>query len=321
MKYVLDEVLDVNINGDMQNIHIRSNAPEKDVVLFVHGGPGVPDRSWVMPKQSKYLADKCVMVCWDQRMSGKSYNSKNTGNHMTLDMMVEDMHGLVEYLKKRFNKEQIIFVGHSWGSILGVLYLQKYADTIKSYVGMGQFVNGPLNEKMSYDFVMDYAKEHNDTKAIKDLERIGAPVDGRYKGGIPDLNIQRDYMTKYGGGCYKEKESILKSVVMPFVTSGEYSIIKDFIKYYKGCYFCLNELWDQVVALKYDETVKELNTNVYLFQGDHDMNTPTVLAKKWFDELKAPYKEYVSFAESAHSPIKEEPELWAKNLIEKVLDK
>lgn len=181
-------------------------------------------------------------------------------------------------------------------------------------------MNGPENEKMSYDFVVNYAKEHNNQKALKDLEKIGAPIDGRYKGGIPDMNIQRDYMTKFGGGCYKEKESIFKSVIMPFVTSHEYSIVKDFMKYYKGCYFCLNELWDQVVALKYDEDVKEINTKVYLFQGDHDMNTPTILARKWFDELKAPYKEYVAFKESAHSPIKEEPELWAKNLIEKVLD-
>ena len=318
MKYLLDDKLFISVNGDKQHLHIRSNKPDSDVLLFVHGGPGVCDRSWVMPKQSKYLADHFVMVCWDQRMSGKSYKKENADKPMTIDQMVEDMHEVVEYLKKRFNKEKIIFVGHSWGSILGVCYLVKYPETIKAYVGMGQFVNGPENEKMSYDFVVDYAYKHKNNKAIRDLERIDYPVNGLYKGGLDDLMVQRNYMTKFGGGCYKEKENIFKSVLMPFVTSGEYNILTDTYKYTKGTFHCLEKLWPEVVSLEFDKTVKKLDVPVYLFQGDHDQNTPTMLAKKWFDNLEAPYKEYVPFHESAHSPIKEEEELWGKTIVEKL---
>ena len=178
MKYILDEKLYIDVNGDKQNLHIRSNKPNGEVLLFVHGGPGVPDRSWVMPRQSKYLADYCVMVCWDQRMAGISYNRNNADKDITINDMVEDMYAVVNYLRNRFNKDKIYFVGHSWGSILGVSYLMKYPETIKAYVGMGQFVNGDLNEKMSYEFVVNYAKEHNNKKAIKDLEKIGAPIKG-----------------------------------------------------------------------------------------------------------------------------------------------
>lgn len=319
MKYILDEIIDIPVNGDIHNIHIRSNAPDKDVVLFVHGGPGVCDRSWVMPTQSKYLADSCVMVCWDQRMAGKNYRKEKINEPMTIDEMVEDMHDVVCYLKDRFNKEKIIFVGHSWGSILGVMYLRKYPETIKAYVGMGQFVNGTVNEQMSYDFVVNYAKEHNDSKALKDLEKIGAPVKGLYKGGLDDMMIQRNYMTKFGGGCYKEKESIFKSVLMPFITSGEYRLIPDLYRYAKGSYHCLRKLWEEVVSLEFDNMATELEVLVYLFQGDHDQNTPTVLARAWFDNLKAPYKEYVPFKDSAHSPIKEEPQLWGELFKEKLL--
>ena len=186
---------------------------------------------------------------------------------------------------------------------------------------MGQFINGPLNEKMSYDFVVNYAKEHNNSKALKDLEKIGEPVDGLYKETWFDsMMVQRNYMTKFGGGCYKEKENIFSSVLTPFITSGEYHLIPDLYRYAKGTYHCLRKLWQEVVTLKFDETVKKLDVPVYLFQGDHDQNTPTVLAKKWFDELEAPYKEYVPFKESAHSPIKEEVELWGKTFIDKILN-
>ena len=57
--YRIDEVLDIDVNGDRQNLHIRGTDPANPVVLFVHGGPGVCDRSWVMPKQSAHLADAC----------------------------------------------------------------------------------------------------------------------------------------------------------------------------------------------------------------------------------------------------------------------
>lgn len=321
MKYLLDETLYIDVNGNQQNLHLRSNKPEGDVLLFVHGGPGVCDRSWVMPKQSQYLADHCVMVCWDQRMAGKSYRKKDTGMTITITDMVEDMHAVVNYLRTRFGKEKIYFVGHSWGSILGVCYLTKYPETIKAYVGMGQFVNGPENERLSYEFVLNYAKEHGNKKAIADLEKIGAPVGGLYgteETWFDNMMIQRDYMTKFGGGCYKEKESIFTSVLVPFVTSGEYSLLPDLYRYAKGSYFCLRQLWEEVVSLEFDRDVKALDVPVYLFQGDHDQNTPTVLAKAWFDALEAPYKEFVPFHESAHSPIKEEPELWGKTLVEKL---
>ena len=318
-KYALDESIYIPVNGDNQNIHIRSTNPENPVLLFVHGGPGVCDRSWVMPMQSQYLADRFIMVCWDQRMAGKNYRSSKASADMTLDQQVEDMHDVVLYLVNRFHQDKIYIVGHSWGSILSCLYLPKYPENIKAYVGMGQFINGPLNEKMSYDFVVDYAKEHNDTKALKDLAAIGEPVDGMYAGGLDALMVQRNFMTKFGGGSWKEKENIFKSVLVPFFTSGEYSLIPDLYRYYKGTFYCLEKLWPQVVKHKFDETVKKLDVPVYLFQGDHDQNTPTPLAKDWFDRLEAPYKEYVPFHESAHSPIKEEPELWGKTLVEKLL--
>ena len=318
-KYALDESIYIPVNGDSQNIHIRSTNPENPVLLFVHGGPGVCDRSWVMPMQSQYLADRFIMVCWDQRMAGKNYRSSKASADMTLDQQVEDMHDVVLYLVNRFHQDKIYIVGHSWGSILSCLYLPKYPENIKAYVGMGQFINGPLNEKMSYDFVVDYAKEHNDTKALKDLATIGEPVDGMYAGGLDALMVQRNFMTKFGGGSWKEKENIFKSVLVPFFTSGEYSLIPDLYRYYKGTFYCLEKLWPQVVKLKFDETVKKLDVPVYLFQGDHDQNTHTPLAKDWFDRLEAPYKEYVPFHESAHSPIKEEPELWGKTLVEKLL--
>ena len=320
-RYLLDERTAVEINGGTQYLHLRSNNMNAPVVLFVHGGPGVPDRSWVMPLQSPYLADACIMVCWDQRMAGKSYRNRNAGKKMTLPQQTDDLHAVILYLLNRFHRQKVCLVGHSWGSILSCLYLPLYPETVSAYVGMGQFVDGFENERISYEFVLDYAKEHQDAKAIKDLSAIGAPINGMYAGGFDALMVQRNYMTKFGGGCWKEKESIFRSVLMPFLTSGEYSLIPDLYRYAKGSSYCVRQLWPDIVHLNFNDSLKETAVPVYLFQGDHDQNTPVVLSRPWFDALKAPYKEWVPFHESAHSPIKEEPERWGTLLKKIVLSK
>ena len=84
-KYALDEIISIPVNGDTQYLHLRSTSEKNPVLLFVHGGPGTCDRTWVMPKQSPYLADACIMVCWDQRMAGKSYKKADADKEMTLD--------------------------------------------------------------------------------------------------------------------------------------------------------------------------------------------------------------------------------------------
>ena len=318
-QYAIDLNYRIDVNGDMQNIRVLSADENNPVILFVHGGPGVSDRCFVIPNQSRYLADSFTMVCWDQRMAGKNYRSANAGQHMTLDQQVEDLNAMVTYLCKRFCKDKIYLVGHSWGSILSCLYLPKYHEHIRAYIGMGQFVNGPENESLSYDFVCDYAREHNNKKALRDLARIGRPVDGWYEGGLDALMVQRNYMTKFGGGTYKGRQNIYASVLIPFLKSGEYHPIPDLYRYYKGTFYCLKELWPDIAKLEFDKTVTKLDVPVFLFQGDHDRNTPTELARAWFDALEAPYKEWVPFHESAHSPINEECELWGTTLKEKLL--
>ena len=48
-------------------------------------------------------------------------------------------------------------------------------------------------------------------------------------------------------------------------------------------------------------------------------NTPFEVAEQWYNGLKAPRKEWVWFEDSAHSPIKEEPEKWG-DAVMKFLD-
>lgn len=58
---------------------------------------------------------------------------------------------------------------------------------------------------------------------------------------------------------------------------------------------------------------------VYFFHGIHDYTVSYPLAKSYFDDLEAPQKGFYTFANSAHSPMFEEPERMNEVLCRDVL--
>ena len=200
MAYAIDTKETIVLGGVKQNIRIRSADFALPVVLFLHGGPGVCERHQVLQYQSG-LAETATMVCWDQRGSGLSYDKKSDPGTMTVSRMVEDAAELVDRLRLRFGKKKILIVGHSWGTLLGTLLAHRHPDGIAAYVGMGQYVTGDENEALSYRFVYGEAERRGDKKALRALEAIGAPVSGHYRN-LDDLMVQRNLMTKYGGGAF-----------------------------------------------------------------------------------------------------------------------
>ena len=310
-EYAIDTKETILLGGVSQSIRVRTADPALPVLLFLHGGPGVCDRHWVLKYQSG-LADAATMVCWDQRGSGLSYDKKAGTSVMTVSRMVEDAAALAELLCARFGKDKLIVVGHSWGTLLGTLLAHRRPEHIAAYIGMGQFVEGDRNEAMSYDFVLGVARERGDKKALEDLARIGAPVKGHYRN-LDDLMVQRNLMTKYGGGTYKGKESLMSSMVIPLLKSPEYKLA-DLKRYSDGAFSSLRALWEEVVDFNLLEEIPALAMPVYLTEGRHDQNTPPAIAEAWFAALDAPKKEWIWFEESAHSPIKEEPALWGETV-------
>lgn len=317
-EYPIDEHLEVPINGTTLDFRIRGTSAANPVVLFLHGGPGVCDRHFVLRDQAP-LTDVCTLVCVDQRGAGKSYTREQAKTEMDAETVVEDARICVEYLCGRFRKEKVYLVGHSYGSYLGVLLCQQHPRHIAAYVGIGQLADGAENERISYDFVWREAQKRGDKKAIAELKRIGAPKKGLYKS-LDDLTVQRNYMTKYGGAAHGESESIFRSMVLPVLRSPEYTLF-DLAKYARGAYYNLRELWKPVIGCNFIESVRSLDVPVFITQGRHDRNTPPELAKKWFDALDAPMKEWIWFENSAHSPIREEAALWNETIREKVLPK
>lgn len=66
-------------------------------------------------------------------------------------------------------------------------------------------------------------------------------------------------------------------------------------------------VWEEVVSSDLRQEVPEVRVPLYLLHGVHDRTCSYDLARSYAAAVAAPVKGFYSFAESAHSPIFEEP--------------
>ncbi len=313
--YAYDKEFNKRLNGYKQNFRVITEDTSNPLILFVHGGPGAPDRHIAIHAQAKNLVEAgYTMVLWDQRGAGKSFHpSILLDKDLCIDDCVEDAHQLILWLCKKYHQKKIILFGRSWGTVLGGLVCKKYPELIASYIAQGQFVDGTLNEALSYEYARANAQVAGDKKSLKKLEG-GAPVKGVYPT-TTGMSTQRNILAKYGGADWKDRGGYFTHIVKPMLTNDGYHL-KDIPKYAVGGVFLSTKLWPEVVSHDFRKEITELKMPCLFTIGRHDYNTPAPLALTWYQNLKAPYKKWVWFEDSAHGPISEEPEKWAKVVLE-----
>ena len=299
----------IELGGLEQTIYIRGRDISKPVILFLDGGPGTPE-SMAVKHFNGDLEKDYIVANWDQRGAGKSFSPFLSKEQLAPANFVADAVELSEYLRKRFNKEKIYLVGHSWGTIIGVYTVRKRPDLFYAYIGIGQMVNLHDNERISYAFTLDQARKRGDVKAIKDLEEIKDYYEIA-KWNYFDQIKQRGYLVKFGGVIYgRDSYDILYKIDL----KDEHSLF-DMVPFLLGSLKTVTDIWsDLFTTVKFDVTDTEFKIPMYFFTGSHDYNVPFELTEKYYKTIKAPKKGLVWFDKSAHMPNFEEPEKFMDEL-------
>lgn len=294
----------IEIGGVRQWLFIKGKSMNNPFLLFLHGGPGGAEwplvRKFNLPLENYY-----TIVYWDQRGAGKSFTG--TTPNMHVEQFIADTKAVTDYLQQEFLQTRVFVVGHSWGSLLGMLTAKKYPHLFEGFIGVGQFVSGKENEAISYQFTKDCAKQRKNKRAIAQLEQINQPhpygtidPDGKW---FNDLLIQREWLFRFEGCIYGESNRL--KWALPYFITPEYSWL-DFVKFLKGYYYSLRLMWPEIVKYNLFEQIPQMEIPCYFFIGKHDYNTPFELAQRYFEQLKAPRKELIWFENSAHHPMYEE---------------
>lgn len=161
----IDETTYVDIGGQEQYLVIRGKDINNPVILYIHGGPGGPD-SAICNVFTDPLIDDYTVVCWDQRGCGRTYfrNADKDSDNMTVNFetALSDTDELVDYLLERFDEDRVIFMCHSYGTVVGTRYIQEHSDKVTAYVGIGQFVNCRESDTIAYEDALEQANAAGD---------------------------------------------------------------------------------------------------------------------------------------------------------------
>jgi pimeloyl-ACP methyl ester carboxylesterase len=304
-EHAIAELKRVELGGFPQALLLRGVDRRNQVLLYVHGGPGNAQLP-IARLYSDELEKRFVVAHWDQRGAGASCRGVDWSS-LSLERIVGDAIELAERLGRG---DGIFLIGHSWGSLVGALAVQRRPDLFLAYVGVGQLVHRDAQERISYDWVVEQARRAGDARALAELATIHPPYSTQR-----EFSLQRHWLGHYHGDVHAGQR--VREVWPAAIFGREYSLATRLR--YKGCFDrSLEALLEDRLHVDLLTGIPRLEVPVFLFAGRHDHNTPSELAEQWASRLEAPHVEVVWFEGAGHLVPIEAPEEFQARLIEKL---
>ena len=307
----------VPVNGVGQGIFLQEPEGEaRPVLLFVHGGPGMPEY-WLTRQHPTRLHEAFTVAWWEQRGAGLSYRPDIPAESMSVEQFVDDTLVVASHLCERLGVDKVHLMAHSWGSFIGIQAAARAPELFASYVGMAQVTHQIASEQQAHAFMLERYRDRGDRRMVRRLER--APVTG-------EVPLPRRYealrdpaMHRLGVGTTHEMRSVITGIFLASLTSPDYTVAER-LNLWRGRRLSRGfGLWDQMLGTDLASQVTRLAVPAYFLHGRHDQTVSYDLARAYAARLEAPQVGFYTFEHSAHSPAFEEPDRALRILAEDVL--
>ena len=295
----------MSIGGVEQWVLLRGHDHRNPIILWVHGGPGGVQIGFIRQFCSDLEKDFLV-VNYDQRGSGLSFSKNIPKDSMTINRMVDDLLEVVEKLCSRFKQDKVYLLGHSWGTILSYLTINRRPERFHGYIAVSQVVNMKENERVSYEYTLKKAKESRNEKAFTQLKKLGAPP---WKNLNAD-RIHNKWLQEFGGGLVHTGDFV-NPIIKSILKGPEYRLL-DLIRWIRGQMFSMKVFKEELTNLDLLQANKHIQVPIVFCCGRHDFTAPSEIAETFYNQLQAPSKKWVWFEESAHTLFIEEKEAFVK---------
>ena len=260
------------------------------------------------------LENDFVVVEWDQRGSGKSGAAIQPATAMNVSQLVADTIELTEHLTQRFGRQKLIVVGHSWGSVLGLMAIQRRPDLFSAFVSTGLIANFAEGQQVAYRFLLAESRRRGNTKALTELNSLGSPP---YVGTDDIAKWRRcaRWLSEFGALWHSSEKF---DRVGWMLASIEYSWPEK-LRFNRAAERSFDLLYADLLSVNLSETVPRVEVPVFFAEGRHDRMAPVEVAERYFTSLIASRKELVWFENSAHFPQWEERARFHEFLVKSVL--
>jgi pimeloyl-ACP methyl ester carboxylesterase len=302
----------VMIGGIEQWVTISGTNCANPIVLIVHGGPGNPMTPYSDAIYGSWTKQFTV-VQWDQRGAGRTYgrnrllperdSRKWTPEQLeelpplTIARLTQDGVEVASYAAARLNQRKVILVGGSWGSALGVHMVKARSELFHAYMGTGQMVHYTENELSTYEQLLGLARVAKDAQTVATLETLGEP---------PWTNPRAFGIVRKATRVYEAKTTTpppkswwapsalyaTPEAELDYEAGEEYSFLQ-FVGFKGNGMLSTIDLYK--LGTKFD-------VPVFLLQGTEDLVTTPAVAKRYFDSIVAPAKEFILLPNTGHDP-------------------
>lgn len=298
-KNSISELRKVAINNTSLEILIRGNNRDNPVILFVHGGPCCSEIPYVK-KYQDLLEETFTIVHYDQRGSGKSYQFGTDYSDVTAAIHADDLIALTKYIEEYLHQDQLILIGHSYGTYIATMAVAKESSLYSSYIGIGQMSNTINSEFDGLQKCIKAAELEENTNDIVYLRGLEMSI-LQGEGITP-----REYVRKYGFAARNIDENA--DYLKGFLFGREYNLL-DAIRFYTASTKYQDTLIMEALNNPISDIVTDINIPVYFVMGKYDCMTSPEAADEYLNSLNGQFtRKMVIFEDSAHYPQFEEKE-------------
>ncbi len=295
----IESLESVAIDGTEQWLLIRGQNRRSPVVLVLHGGPGAGSIGFAREFYAELERD-FVVVNWDQRGAGKSFELASPADPYTPGRFVADTRAIVTFLKQKLQAPKLFLVGHSWGGYIGAIYAHRYPDDLYAYIGIGPVVRGDESVRISYEFVRAQAERER-------ADGASALTMAAY------MRNRRAWLNRYAVGMFhgphaQDEDAYLRGVM---IASPDYTLA-NILTYLPGLWRTQARLRGQFFAMNLFEQAPAIDAPVYFVTGRHDYYNPPEILQQYAGQLRAPGKKIIWFDHCAHAPHFEDPSRFAE---------
>ena len=287
----------VEINGIEQFLYHSGKTLENQVILHLHGGPGnaFSNKAYLLKEWNSSF----TMVYWDQRGAGKTA-LRNPDAVPTFANLLEDIHEIILYLKRKYNQEKIGLFAHSWGTIIGSIYANQQPDDVAFYIGVGQVISPVQNENVVYQEILRRLNDNGETEELERLEVLGDYPGDRPEEMLRKMTVMRKLQVKLGMTKFDPQEHLEQIKHSPLFHP-------DDLKAKEVCAKLLTGLFVEMFHFSLYDYPLTYKVPVYYILGEDDWQVPSILGIEYLNQIAAPEKQLILIKDAMHTPMLEKP--------------
>lgn len=296
----------VTIGGIEQYLQIRGEDRDNPIILWLHGGPGFP-LTYLTYYYQTTLEKDYTIVCWEQRGCGRTFYRNKGDNNLNIEQLLSDTDEMIDYLRERFGQEKIIIIGQSWGTVLGMDYINIHPEKVAAYIGVGQVTDFSQGKIYAAESAVQMAMENDNNEDAEFLERCmeqlseTEDIENLDVKSLEEMIITSIKYLKCNGEM-SGIEQIFAAITSPEISWNDvkwFLFASDTQNIVASQNNLVNYMYFQFDVMNLSE---KYDIPICFIQGDSDWITPTDMVADYYSCISAKKKEMVTISNAGHTP-------------------